>query len=177
MRALFTAVSQWCFFASKAQFDQLVYLCKATKLLKQSHWAHGENLHVFLCARGAGDVLAAFQHLCRTVMLTTLSWAEASSVCPLYSSSETQVLCEGPEERLGAPLGQPCCARLEKCMSNNLALSSCQGRGPRRVPVFDSPLSQAVASSFPGHPATFQRAGLVMAETAQTHSPLNKPLL
>ena len=58
---------------------------------------------------------------------------------------------------LRAASGQPCCARLEKHISNNLALSSCKSRGPCQVPVFDSPLYQAVASSFPGHPATFQR--------------------
>lgn len=32
-----------------------------------------------------------------------------------------------------------------------------QERRPCQVPVFDSPLHQAVASSFPGHPATFQK--------------------
>lgn len=61
---------------------------------------------------------------------------------------------------LCAAWGQPCCARLEKHISNNLALSSCKssGGGHCQVPVFDSPLHQAVASSFPGHPATFSES-------------------
>ena len=130
---------------------------KHNKLVKQSLEARGGSLDVFGCTLRAGDVCRASQHLCRTDMLAAPPQAEPAQHAPLSPALKPKSCAEGQRRGLCAQLGQPCCGRLQKHISNNLALSSCKSRGPCQVPVFDSLLYQAVASSFPGHPATFQR--------------------
>lgn len=85
-----------------------------------------------------------------------------SPLCPVQKPAQfapfIPALKPGPVLRASEE-AQSCVrpALLEKHISYNLALSSCRSGGPCQVPVFDSPLYQAVASSFPGHPATFQK--------------------
>lgn len=151
-----TALFEWCILASEVQLDQLRPM---------------QNPPIF-----------SSNHIRLTVGIYTCSSPpEEQETCPLHFSicaaQTCSPLCPGqkPDQFApfipalkaksyvrargedGAAFSQPCCAQLEKHISNNLALSSCKSRGPCQVPVFASPLYQAVASSFPGHPATLQR--------------------
>lgn len=133
--------------ASEVQLGQLIHLCKTHQasqaIISVSHEEQEMcALHFSICAE-------------RQLQHSALSRSQSSLPRLFQLWKPSPVLRVRGEAR--CCISQPCCARLEKPVGSNLALSSCKSRGPCQVPVFDSPVYQAVASSFPGHPATFQR--------------------